>query len=776
MDSRMQDILDRFDNVKPYGQNRWLACCPAHGDKQQSLCITLDSDRILINCFAGCDTSEVLASTGLVFDDLFLGDKKSKRTPIKKRPKPKKKKPEIRREFIASGEKWIIYSYYNVAGKLVHQTCRIPGETTEYKVSTGEFIRKYTDKEFRQRRPDPDKPGQWIWSLVGIESVLYNLPAINKADTDTPIFLVEGEKDADNLSLAFKVISTTQPLGGGKWQPQWTDMLAGRKVYIIPDNDKTGTKTVKIVAPELCNAGCQVKVIWLPEAFNDKPINDVSDWLNAGGTRKQLKELIEAQSFFASPLAERRGENGQSKTTCEAIYSQPLRLAEYILRKNFMAEGHNTLYRWRDGWYDFTGTHYEEIESMVLRGKIYRRLDRKVDTYGEAIVPDQTLVNKVVDAIPGALPSLIINKDIKPPMYLSVSDADSDPNYLVSCQNGVLNLLTRELLPHSPRLFTVNALPFDYDPKAKCPEWDKFIDSIWEGDAESAITLRQWMGYCLTNDTSMQKILLIQGDKRSGKGTIAKVITALLGERNVANPTMTDLGHRFGLEPLLEKLLAVIPDARMSNRTDSAAIVERLLSISGEDKLVIERKNRPALPGVKLDTRIVILTNILPRLTDESGALASRFLPLSMPRSFLGQEDTHLIDKLLAELPGILNYALVGLDILNETKSFHIPTASQEIIDDFRKFTSPIKAFVEECCKLDAVLNTDKDRLYDAWCSYRKSQGINKHPSKAVFVRDLKSAYPFIKPSRKRVEGERTHFLEGIGLKEGVQLDLSFIS
>ena len=774
MDSRLQDILNRFDNVKPYKQNSWLVRCPAHGDKQSSLQISLDGERVLVNCYAGCNTSEVLSTVGLVFEDLFLGDWKPVKK-AKKRSKPKlKEKPDIRYEFTATGS-WIHYSYYNADGSLAHQTIRIPGKTTEYKESTGEFIREYKDKQFRQRRPDKNGKKGWTWSLIGIEPVLYNLPAINKADKDQAIFLVEGEKDAENLSLAFKVLTTTPPLGGGKWQPQWTKMLAGRKVYMVPDNDKTGSRSVKLIAPELCKAGCQVKVIWLPETLNDKPVKDVSDWLAAGGTKQQLKEIIEAQSFFAPHVAQCRGENDQPETgQNETISTQPMKMADYLIRKDFMVDEFNTLFRWRQGWYRYTGKHYGEMEPEEFRGTIYRCFNGKYAASGGPIIPDQQLVNKTIDAISGARPDLLIATDARPPLFLCPKDNDPDPKYMLSCRNGILNLLTRELLPHSPRLFTVNSLPYDYDPKAECPTWDAFLESIWDGDAENVLTLHQWLGYCLTADTSQQKILLIQGARRSGKGTIGRIMTALLGEKNVTTPTMDTFSGRFGLSNLLEKTLTIIPDARLDHNTRNAAVVERLLSISGEDKLAVERKTISDLPSVKLDTRIVILTNTLPRLTDESGALASRFIPLSTPISFLGREDTKLDEKLKAELPGILNRALTGLDILRDVGRLHIPTSSQEIIDDFRRFTSPIQAFVEECCKLDSNLNTDKDRLYDVWCDYRKGQGISKHPSKSVFVRDLKAAYPFIKPSRKRVEGERTHFLEGIGLKEGVQLDLNF--
>ena len=94
----------------------------------------------------------------------------------------------------------------------------------------------------------------------------------------------------------------------------------------------------------------------------------------------------------------------------------------------------------------------------------------------------------------------------------------------------------------------------------------------------------------LSADTSQQKMLLIVGPKRSGKGTIGRVLQALLGHSNVVGPTLASLQTNFGLAPLIGKPLAIISDARLGGRSDQASIAERLLSISGEDAVTIDRK------------------------------------------------------------------------------------------------------------------------------------------------------------------------------------------
>ena len=181
------------------------------------------------------------------------------------------------------------------------------------------------------------------------------------------------------------------------------------------------------------------------------------------------------------------------------------------------------------------------------------------------------------------------------PFWIGKLPNDPDSANLIALRNGILDLAAiaagreKVLLPPSPRLFAQSALPFRYDPHAPAPRgWLKFLNELWQDDSESIRALQQWFGLLLTSDTRFQKVLFVVGPKRSGKGTIGRVLRELLGPGNIAGPTLGSLSTNFGLSPLLGKPCAIISDARLSGRTDQAVIVERLLSISGEDgQLVI---------------------------------------------------------------------------------------------------------------------------------------------------------------------------------------------
>src|SRR5262249_23248106 len=159
------------------------------------------------------------------------------------------------------------------------------------------------------------------------------------------------------------------------------------------------------------------------------------------------------------------------------------------------------------------------------------------------------------------------------------------------------------------------------------------------------------------------------GPKRAGKGTIARVMRGVVGCHNVAGPTLGSLGTNFGLWPLLNTPLAIISDARLSNRTDQAVVTERLLSISGQDRVSVDRKHLTGVT-VKLPTRLVVITNELPKLGDASGALAGRLIALRLGRCWFGNEDHTLTDRLLTELPGILLWAIEGWKRLRDRGRF----------------------------------------------------------------------------------------------------------
>jgi putative DNA primase/helicase len=197
------EALQHFQHVKRAGPGKWMARCPAHEDRNPSLSISEKDGKTLLKCHAGCSTESIVFAAGLHLSDLFADSVKPQR------------------QIVAT------YDYTDESGGLLYQAVR------------------FDPKDFRQRRPDGK--GAWVWNLDGSRRVLYHLPEVLQAKW---LLVVEGEKDvltAGKLGL----VATCNPMGAGKWQPDYSQPLKGKPVAIIADNDPAGLTHAHDVARSL---------------------------------------------------------------------------------------------------------------------------------------------------------------------------------------------------------------------------------------------------------------------------------------------------------------------------------------------------------------------------------------------------------------------------------------------------------------------------------------------------------------------------------------------
>lgn len=394
--------------------------------------------------------------------------------------------------------------------------------------------------------------------------------------------------------------------------------------------------------------------------------------------------------------------------------------------------------------------------------------------------PKATDVNNIMDALRSVVS---IKGDAELPLWHNTDTPHRHdrPKDFISFANGILDPDVmmqdfRHFYSPSPAYFSLNTIGFNYfglapvyDP-ITIRNWLSFLRDVFDQDHEAIQAFGEFVGLCMTGITDYQKSLLVIGPKRSGKGTIAKIMTELVGRGSVANPTLSALSSGFGLQPLIGKRLAIISDARIGTRSDQQAITERLLSITGEDSLTIDRKHREHWTGT-LSTRFAIFSNELPRLTDVSGALASRFIVLKMTKSYYGKEDLTLFDRLKAELPHIAHWALFHLWQLSHRGHFIQPASGKKTIEDFETLSSPVEAFIRDRCKVDPDESVDRDLLYRNYQRWSQDAGFPAS-SKETFGRDLSAALPMLNTVQRTVDGQRKRSYVGLGVldKTGPQL------
>jgi putative DNA primase/helicase len=469
----------------------------------------------------------------------------------------------------------------------------------------------------------------------------------------------------------------------------------------------------------------------------------------------------------------------------------PHRLARLFIRGQFLHRRLATLVYYKGEFWRWSSAAYRTIADHELAARMttairaeFERLNRiaielwakRGEDKKDAPKP---VVRKVTRDVVGnamqAVKGMVLRGGDQPvPAWLTGSPP-FDPIETIPCRNALVHIPglvdgKPAILPPSPAFFSTYSLGFDFDAQAPQPSgWIRFLSQLWEEDPEAISALQEWFGYCLTPDTRQQKILSIIGPRRSGKGTIARILTALIGPENVAGPTLTSLATNFGLSPLIGKPLAIISDARMSTRTDQAVVAERMLAISGEDTIDIDRKHLAQWTG-KLPTRLVLISNVLPQIKDASGALPGRMILLRLKTSFYDKEDPELLAKLLPELPGILLWAIEGWRRLRERGRFVQPQSGIELMEQLEDLASPVGAFIRQRCAVGPGEMVEVADLYTAWCNWCETVGM-KTGTTQIFGRDLRAAVPGLGDKQEsegsREDRVRTRFYVGIGLKQG---------
>ena len=352
------------------------------------------------------------------------------------------------------------------------------------------------------------------------------------------------------------------------------------------------------------------------------------------------------------------------------------------------------------------------------------------------------------------------------------------PKNVIAFDNGLLDIERYlqgddTLIPHSSRWYSPCCLPHKYDSTAHCPRWLAFLDEVFEGDRERVRLLQQWFGYGLTSDTSLEKYLILFGKSRSGKSTIAEVFTASVGRENVGAAKLRSFEDRFTLGTFVGKSMIIPPDAHLPRRGDTSGALELIKAITGNDAVNIEMKYKDTITGVRLNTKIMLMTNELPAFLDKGGALAERTIILPFDVSFAGREDTQLKSKLIEEISGVTLWALEGLRDLREQGSFVIPEVSKEALESYRETLSPIKEFFDSFCISDSEETVSKDNLYllyRHWCNDEGHHAV----AKTRLISELKTIDGKIRSARPRNSGgPRSYHYTGIKLNYDAKRFLS---
>ncbi len=418
------------------------------------------------------------------------------------------------------------------------------------------------------------------------------------------------------------------------------------------------------------------------------------------------------------------------------------------IARRFRAEVRPTLIRQNGIWYDYTGTHYKEIEGATIKSAVQDYMGRafagKLQLDGKTMLavrkddkpkplgPQPYEVRQVVE---------MLESEVHKPAdtYRSPSWLDGrvdNPRGIIPCQNGLLNLETRERLDHTPNFFCTYCLPLNYDPKVPVPQkWLDVLNEIFAGRQHLVDGLQEVFGYLISGDRSRDKIIWHRGRPRGGKGLIFTVQRHLVGEKNTVSFSFggseSTLGDKHGLAGAENALLIQIPDVSVGARLHgTSAACTRLKEISGGDPVPVRplfaQATTMVLPGLP-----IIGSNGIPNFGGDADALATRFLGFPHDVTFLGREDVTLRNPrkspllTVEALTGILNWSQAGLDRLDERGRFDEWPESFEIKRLMLRASNSIVEFIESECQLGTDLWVEKATLYHVYRDWCAAQGMD---------------------------------------------------
>ena len=332
--------------------------------------------------------------------------------------------------------------------------------------------------------------------------------------------------------------------------------------------------------------------------------------------------------------------------------------------------------------------------------------------------------------------------------------------------NGTLEWTDREwrLREHRRDDHLLTQLPVAFDPDAKAPRFEQFLDEVFEGDGDAddkKAAVLGMIGYTLLPTCRHEKFALLVGEGANGKSVLLDVVGALLGPKLVAGVQPSQFENKFQRAHLHGKLANPVTELQ-----EGATIPEDQLKgiVSGE-LTTAEHKNRDPFDFMPYAT-CWFGTNHMPQTRDFSRALYRRAVILTFNQSFEGREDKQLKERLRGELPGILALAVRAYADVMARGHITIPGSSEVAGKKWRESTDLVEQFVDECCETGPSPNFRENsaELYTAARKWAEDGGITGFPSRRAFVDRIKRRR-FGTPGEHGKANERVVF--GLRLREG---------
>lgn len=696
-----EDIISKF-NITRKNKKSCICKCPSHDDKKASLTITHNdkNNKTLIKCGAGCNTIDVLKAVGLTMSDLF-DEAIEPLTKINSKDGFKnydQVEQYLKENHINNDPVVTIYRFKDDKGNIKYLKLRTEGKKflhvrliEQYLVwglKSGEYYETFNGSNiFSSNKRDTLQ-----MQFNEQPKIIYNLNnVIRGIQKDKTIYIVEGEKDADNL-IKHGLIATTTSTGGGqgddKWNSSYSEYFKGAKVVILPDNDKSGLAFAEHVKKSLLNYCYRIQVLLL----SNKEKGDVSDWLEEGHGISELFELLKEVKPSYAPWYNESKQGNVTLNRNRLAYHLEQQL-DYVIAKSGQGKGMFHLYR--DGVYKLNS----EVEKDI---KPYIYID-----------------NRGSDAIRSIVDNLYFVDSI------DFEELYGDEN-IINLNNGLYNIKTGELTPHCKDYISSAQLNCCYEQKPyNGGKWDNYINDLTEGNEESKLFLQEVAGVILSNIKGyrLKAIIGLQGKGDTGKSQFFVILNKILGNDLVGIASLQKLSSaQFIGSSIYGKRLVF--DGELPSEPLSS--VQMLKNMSGGDNIDIEFKGKDRF-SYKFNGLIAFCCNDMPYLGNDKGDHYYNRFNILQCNNVIPEEkrDPFLADKIFTtESNYIFKWALDGLKrVVNNGYRFTKYSVISNLRDKVKNEQDSVRAFINQNF---VITNNNKDKItiselfdkYKMYCEY----------------------------------------------------------
>lgn len=447
-------------------------------------------------------------------------------------------------------------------------------------------------------------------------------------------------------------------------------------------------------------------------------------------------------------------------------------IARAFLEQRYQKGGFYTLVCYHGAWYEYRVNYWHKIDGDLIECHISAFLQE--GGYGKITRLSTALTSDILHNIKSSSICTLDTPSHNSPCFLPGGETASEWLPMKNCALNIEKtaqcvgkgspIPPEAMRKNAPDLFSLYGLDYDYDSNATCPKFMKYLYEV-QPNVENRESLQMLAGLLLVPDTRYNVCFFLFGNGGTGKSVFSEILTHLVGSANTCSIPLSSFCDQDKIAPLTEKLLNIVAELPVMPENGKSADVEGVLKgVTSGDTIEVRRLYKNPWRAKPI-ARCVFVTNSIPHFTDRSTGVWDRlrFIPFNQVIRGTEKQNINLIAELEEELPGILNWALVGHSKLRKSKVFPECSEGETLKTEHRNRCDHERSFLQECTeyKVESWVSTSK--LYD---KYKEWMCDNGYRSRSVdnFKQAVKAFYPKSYEERKRTKDGQIRLFPNIRL------------